>query len=111
MAESKEDWLKRMSATLSVAPEDLLEVAAMFFETVEERVNSIAAAGAAGDMDELLRLAHGLKGDTANIGFTDISRVARELETQVRNQDVKELDGQIAALRAAYLSVKASLDL
>ena len=111
MAESKEDWLKRMSATLAVDPQDLLEVAAMFFETVAARIDEIAAAGASGDMDALMRAAHGLKGDAANIGFTDISRVARDLETQGRNQDVRDIDGQIAALRAAHLSIKESLGL
>lgn len=111
MAESKEDWLKRMSATLAVNPEDLLEVAAMFFETVEERLQQIAEAGAAGDLDTLTRLAHGLKGDAANIGFKDISQLARELEKQGRNREVKDIDQQIDALQAATLSTKQSLEL
>lgn len=111
MAESKEDWLKRMSATLAVDSEDLLEVAAMFFETVEERLDRIAQAGASDDIETLTRLAHGLKGDAANIGFTDISRLARELETRGRSREVDDVEEQIAALRETTRSTKESLDL
>lgn len=111
MAESKAEWLKRMSATLALEPEDLLEVAAMFFETVEERLDSIVQAGSAGDLEKLMHLAHGLKGDAANIGFTDISRLARELETQSRNREVKDMEAQFDALRAATKSTKETLEL
>jgi HPt (histidine-containing phosphotransfer) domain-containing protein len=111
MAESKEEWLKRMSATLAVDPEDLLEVAAMFFETIEERLDSIVAAGASGDLETMTRLAHGLKGDAANIGFVAISRLARDLETQGRSREVMNFDEQLVALRAATKSTKESLDL
>lgn len=110
MADLKEDWLNRMTATLAVDPEDLIEIASMFFEGIEERLDSIAEAGHSGDIETMTRLVHGLKGDAANIGFTDISRIARDLEHQGRARAVENFDEQVEALRAATLSTRESLE-
>lgn len=110
MADLKEEWLNRMTATLAVDPEDLIEIAAMFFENVEERLDKIGAAGQSGDIEELTRLAHGLKGDAANIGFTDISKIARDLEHQGRARAVVNFDEQYEALRAATFATRESLE-
>jgi HPt (histidine-containing phosphotransfer) domain-containing protein len=110
MADQKEDWLNRMTATLAVDPEDLIEIAAMFFEGIEERLDNIAEAGHSGDIETMTRLAHGLKGDAANIGFTDISKIARDLEHQGRARAVENFDGQIDALRAATMATRESLE-
>jgi HPt (histidine-containing phosphotransfer) domain-containing protein len=110
MANHKEDWLTRMTARLEVDPEDLLEIAAMFFENIEERVDKIAAAGHAEDIDTMTRLAHGLKGDAANLGLTDISKIARELEQQGKARAVVNFDEQIAALRVATLTTRETLE-
>ncbi len=111
MAQQKEEWLNRMVETLAVDPEDLVEIAAMFFENIDERLDNIDAAGTSGDMETLTRLAHGLKGDAANMGFVDISSVARDLEHQSRNQAVQDFPGQMLALRAATQAMRATLEL
>lgn len=110
MADHKEEWLNRMTATLAVDPEDLIDVATMFFDDIDERLDSIAEAGHSGDYSELfLRLVHGLKGDAANIGFMDISDIARELERQIKAQAVVNFDQQVDALRAATVSTRETL--
>ena len=110
MADQKEDWLNRMTATLAVDPEDLIEIAAMFFEGIDERLDSIAEAGHSGDIETMTRLVHGLKGDAANIGFTDISRIARDLEHQGRARAVENFDQQVDALRVATVSTRETLE-
>ncbi|GAB4563149.1 MAG: hypothetical protein Tsb0020_12080 [Haliangiales bacterium] len=111
MADAKEEWLNRMTEMLAVDPEDLLEIAGMFFETIEERIDSIEASGRTGDLDTMTRLAHGLKGDAANIGFVDVAAVARDLEHQGRKQEVTNLEEQVASLRKATRAMQTSLDL
>lgn len=111
MADQKEEWLNRMTAMLAVDPEDLIEIAAMFFEGIDERLDSISAAGQAGDLETMTRLAHGLKGDAANIGFMEISQIARDLEHQGRARAVENLEEQVSALRSASLAMKTSLAL
>lgn len=110
MADLKEEWLNSATARLQVDPEDLIEIAAMFFENIDERLDNIAAAGQAGDMDTLTRLAHGVKGDAANIGFNDISKIARDLEHQSRAGSVVNFDEQLDALRAATSATRESLE-
>ncbi|ACY17630.1 Hpt domain-containing protein [Haliangium ochraceum] len=111
MATHKEEWLDRMTAMLQLGPEDLLEIAEMFFEGLDERVENIAKTGHADDLEAMSRLAHGLKGDAANIGFLEISQIAKQLEHQGRARAVENFEEQVAALRAAARSTKESLDL
>ncbi len=110
MANLKEEWLKRMKDTLEVDPEDLIEIAAMFFEGIDERLEEIDAAGQSGDDEALMRAAHGLKGDAANLGFTDISKIARDLEHQGRARAVVNFAEQFEALRAATFATRESLE-
>jgi HPt (histidine-containing phosphotransfer) domain-containing protein len=110
MADQKEDWLNRMTATLALDPEDLIDIASMFFENIDERLEVIATAGYSGDLETLTLKAHALKGDAANIGFTDISRIARDLEHQGRARAVENFDEQIDALRAAVSSTREVLE-
>ena len=84
MSVSKEQWLVDMTENFGVEPEDVLEVAAMFFEAIDDRLAKIARAYEAKDMNELNRLAHGLKGDAANMSFPNVSQLARELEVLPR---------------------------
>ena len=111
MSQSREEWLKLMVDILGVDPEDILEVAAMFYEGIDERLDGIAAAYHSGDLQELTRLVHGLKGDAANIGFKATSAVARTLETQCRNGEVEDFDGQFAALREAVAEQRRAIGL
>ncbi len=111
MADAKEEWLNRMTEMLQVDPTDLVEIAAMFFEGIDDRIDRICSSGQAGDLEEMTRLAHGLKGDAANIGFLSISEIAKNLEHQGRARAVVELEEQVASLREATATMKASLDL
>lgn len=109
--ESREQWLAEMIDILGVDREDVLEVAAMFFETIDERLTASTRAFHIGDLKELTRLIHGLKGDAANIGFKKISQLARVLEMQSREGGVVDFDVQFAALQNAVAAQKQTLDL
>src|SRR5690606_37212078 len=110
MTMSREDWLAEMCESLGVGPEDVLEVAAMFFDAVDGRLAARRTAYEAGDIKELGRLAHGLKGDAANMRFHESSVLARELEVQSRGGAVVEFDRHFEALCRAIESQKRALD-
>ncbi len=101
MSQSRDEWLAEMTEILGVDPEDVLEVADLFFSAIDERLASMAKAHADGDIAELTRLAHGLKGDAANMGFKETSAVARVLETQGRDGAVVDFESQFKALTKA----------
>ncbi|MCG8418890.1 MAG: Hpt domain-containing protein [Proteobacteria bacterium] len=101
MSQSRERWLTEMTEILGVDPEDVLEVAAMFFDAIDERLGAMKQAYEEGDIQELTRLIHGLKGDAANIGFKETSSLARRLESQCRDGAVEDFAGQFEALQKA----------
>lgn len=111
MSMSREEWLTEMSDSLGVDPEDVLEVAAMFFGAIDARLTSMRAAYDAGDVKELGRLAHGLKGDAANMRFHESSGLARELEMQSREGTIRDFERQFDALRGAIQAQKRILGL
>jgi HPt (histidine-containing phosphotransfer) domain-containing protein len=108
---SKEQWLIEMTEALGLEPEDVLDVAAMFFEAIDERLVLIDTAHQAGDMTTLCRLAHGLKGDAANMRFEESSQLARELEMQSRAGQVHDFQGQLERLREALARQQRTLAL
>ena len=111
MSQSREEWLTEMTETLGVDPEDVLEVAAMFFDAIDERVQAILEAHDTGDIQELTRFVHGLKGDAANMGFKQISAVARVLETQGRNGAGVDFATQYKSLVAAVAEQRRAIDI
>lgn len=111
MSVSREEWLATMTDILGVDPEDVLEVAVMFFDAVDDRLLASERAYQSGDIKELNRLIHGLKGDAANIGFKEVSSLARELELQSRAGVVEDFHGQLAAIRAAVSAQRRSIGL
>jgi HPt (histidine-containing phosphotransfer) domain-containing protein len=108
---SKEQWLADATEALGLEPQDLLDVAAMFFEAIGDRLDSIEGAYRAGDMNMLCLLAHGLKGDTANMRFHETSQLARALEMQSRAGQVHDFQGQLKGLREALARQKRVLAL
>jgi HPt (histidine-containing phosphotransfer) domain-containing protein len=106
---SKEQWLAEMADALELKAHEVIEVAAMFFEAVDERLDKLADAHQAGDLNVLCRLAHGLKGDAANMRFHHSSQLARELEMQCRAGQVHDFDGHLRGLRQALAQQKRTL--
>jgi HPt (histidine-containing phosphotransfer) domain-containing protein len=98
---SKEQWLAEVTEALGLEPEDVLDVAVMFFVAIDERLDNMDRAYKAGDMNVLCRLAHGLKGDAASMRFLESSQLARELEMQSRAGTVHDFQGQLEGLREA----------
>lgn len=109
MPMNKEQWLTEMSEELGIDPEDVLEVAGMFFENIDARLSAIESAHGGGDLGELCRLAHGLKGDAANMRFAETSQLARTLEMQCRAGGVVDFEAQLGAIRQAIREQKRIL--
>lgn len=105
----KQQWLAEMTDELGLDADDVIEVAAMFFEALDERLGRLAEAHQSGALDVLCRLAHGLKGDAANMRFHHSSQLARELEMQCRAGQVHDFDGQLRGLRQALAEQKSTL--
>lgn len=64
------------------------EVMTAYIDTCHATRAGLDAAMAAGDLAEIRRLAHGLKGASLNIGSQPLARCCRELEDAARQGDL-----------------------
>lgn len=94
------EWLARMQRD---KPAFLRELFAMFLAEEPKRLAAIAAAVAAGDIEQVRHLAHSLKGAAATLGMEPLRDACREMEFAAR-------DGRADALGAALASTRARMD-
>lgn len=71
---------------------------------------SINDAFSAGDMDQLRRAAHSLKGGSGNIGAADLAALCARLEAQAREGEVNALPETIDAVLVELGAVRAEVD-
>ena len=57
----------------------------IFFATLREHMNRLAHLAADGDMEQLAKASHAVKGALLNIGLMDLAETAHTLETQSKN--------------------------
>jgi PAS domain S-box-containing protein len=88
----------------------LEELAALFVEESAKNMEGIEEAFQAGEARLLERLAHTVKGASANIGATLVSRAALALEKQARSGDLANAREKIAALRVEIERLRPELE-
>lgn len=98
MSESKDQWLQRMCDQHGLDPEDILEVAEMCIEDATENINALKESGPSGNIDDLVRYAHSIKGSCANVGFEGLSDIAKHLEVQIREGLLSDFDSAVQKL-------------
>ena len=82
MAETKAQWLDRMTSTLGLDEEDILEVAEVFLDTSDLYLDILKKNNP--NYDEALRAAHTIKGSAANIGVDPLSDAALSVEAALK---------------------------
>jgi len=78
------------------ADEDFGDLVEIFVEEVPNRIALMAELYGAGDLEELQRVAHQLKGAAGSYGFVDMTPYAANLEAALRDGQSQE------AINAAY---------
>jgi HPt (histidine-containing phosphotransfer) domain-containing protein len=89
----------------------LEEVARLFEEEGAKMLDALRQAVAAQDVPLLLRLAHTIKGSSANIGALAVARAAEEIENQLRSDSPKGLSGPIERLAIELDRLHTEIDL
>ena len=80
--------------------EDYLEIYELFQENFQELMDEIKDALTQKDTDRIMRGAHTLKGSTSNIGFTDLSVLAKEM--QEHPEDLELVSRNIPKMMEIY---------
>jgi CheY-like chemotaxis protein/HPt (histidine-containing phosphotransfer) domain-containing protein len=89
----------------------LEEVARLFEEEGAKMLDALRQAVAAQDVPLLLRLAHTIKGSSANISALAVARAAEEIENLLRSGSLKELSGPIERLAIELDRLHTEIDL
>ncbi len=77
-----------------------------FLDGVLPRLTLLRIAAMNGDVQTLLKEAHGLKGSSANLGVMMLSQLSRELELECRNGTLQQSEQQVEAIAAEYERVR-----
>ena len=90
-------------------PDVLDEVLRMFLDEVPRRIDRLRAAWAAGDLAELHRAAHSLKGSAGNIGAHAMYAVCRQLDERGKAGDLAGTEQLVAALAEEFGKVEGEI--
>ena len=91
-------------------PDVLTEVLQLFLREVPARMDRLRNACAAGNIQEVYRAAHSLKGSAGNIGAQRLLDVCRQLDEMGRAGDLAKAEPLVAALGLEYDRVAAEID-
>ena len=101
MSESKTQWLQRVADMHGLDPEDIEEIAEMCLEDTDIHVTTLKGAPDGGDLKEVIRAAHSIKGSSANIGLNELCKCASALEEQLKDADYSNYESNISQLQQA----------
>lgn len=90
-------------------PDVLTEVLRMFLRECPPRLERLRIAWAAGNIEELYRSAHSLKGSAGNIGAQRLFSVCAQLDDMGRTGDLTRLAPLVDALGTAYCEVEREI--
>ena len=92
-------------------PDVLTEVLRLFLQEVPPRMERLRNACADGNIEDVYRAAHSLKGSAGNIGAQRLMAVCRELDEMGRAGDLTDAAPLLAALALEYERVAAEIGL
>ena len=90
-------------------PDVLNEVLAMFLKEVPPRIERLRTFWAAGNILEMQRAAHSLKGSAGNIGADALHQICRQLDDKGRSGDLSGLEPLIDALAVEFDKVEGEI--
>ena len=76
---------KELAENLGLEEEEFLELIELFVETSMSDLKDLQSATESGHAENAAKAAHSIKGAAANLGLSEISEVAREIEENARN--------------------------
>ena len=89
--------------------EDFPELVTAFHASIEQILAAFPNAIALADMVELRRLAHSIKSAGANLGADRLASLADKLERQLAQDDLSQLEQQVASVAEEFARVNATL--
>lgn len=99
----------RLVSQLLEEDADLRDVVEEFVSGLDRRVVDFRTAYAAHQWDNLMRLAHQLKGAGGSYGYPELSQLGAQMESRFRAHDAADFEHWIQQLAALTQAAKAGL--
>jgi HPt (histidine-containing phosphotransfer) domain-containing protein len=96
---------KHFSATTGDDPEFAAELLAVFIEDTAERLEHMQQLLNSGNLSEIKRVAHHIRGSSANVGCFAMQAIAKDME--LNDHTVSELQAMCVQLQEILQQVKA----
>ena len=90
-------------------PEFVDELVQTYLEDALAQIEAMRAAAETGSMEDLVRPAHSLKSNSANMGAHVLAEQCRQLEADARAGTVERATDRVAETAAEFERVKAEL--
>ncbi len=91
--------IKALAENLGLEEDEYLELADLLVETGMADLSNMDSAIASGDMDAAAKAAHSIKGASGNLGIMDIYELAKNIEAELRNNNVGAIENQLKEIR------------
>lgn len=96
-----------LASNLGIDQEDFMELVELFIDTTQADIAKIKAGMAKDDAIEAAAAAHSIKGAAGNLGFVEMSELAKKMEFQAKKgslegfaQDLEQLQFHLDSLNA-----------
>ena len=99
--------INKLAERLGLEPEDYMEVLELLVDSGKADITSLEQAIAAGSAEEVVAAAHSIKGASANLGLTELSEAAKDMELNAREQNLDGMSEKIQILKAKFEPVAA----
>lgn len=100
---------ERLNAMREAMGEYFAELIPAYVESAEEIFAAFSDLDNTNDSKSVERLAHSLKSASLNVGADTLSELAKNLEQQAKDGDIKAFKSQVARIEAEYLRAKVEL--
>jgi HPt (histidine-containing phosphotransfer) domain-containing protein len=80
-----------------------------FIEDATTQIDALRAAASSADPEAIVRPAHSLKSNAANVGATELGDLARGLEADGRTGAVPEIDARVTRVGTEFAAVRDAL--
>ncbi len=96
--------MKETARTLGLEEGEFLEIVQLFVKVSQADLAAMEEAIQADDARRVFELSHSIKGSAVNLGFTDISDVARKMELEARQNS-------LSGVRQGFTILKQKINL
>ena len=98
--------LEELALELEMEPDEIRELLEIFIESSESDLDKLNKAIDEADQKMAADAAHSIKGASANLGFMDISSVAKSIEHKARNNGLAGLKDEVLIIKDQLSAIK-----